>query len=502
VTTYYISPSGSDANNGLGPDASHATNKPWLTFSKAMTGATPVVPGDTVYVGPGFYYSAGCTVITAITSSASPTTFEGDPDNRLGFKDGSGVRLTPGVCWATTRSAADTLGGPITLTTDLFNLNTNGPDGLIFRKLCLEAQVNNGSIFPVSLATVTGLTVEDCRLIGQAVIFGNTGAPTAGRGYRVRRCLILGGSLLTISNANAAATADADLDIVYEDNLCLGARMGSLAIGASGGNLGGGVIYRRNTIFACAAQSLVTTALRVSTVVPIRLTGNIHVASTTVGAGTAGHVVSDGYGVDVGIFTPSNYTPHATDVLQPAMLLNLPDLVKWGLAPPMYDVCGWSPDASASQRATGATVTLSDFRGRTPRPWGAGGPSVGAWEAASMSKDTSSAITGGGTNAVALTGAGETPSPILVPVRSGVAITLTIKTKSTTYGGTNWPQAILEPRGSIGFAGLTATATSAAEQTLTLGPFTPTADGVVELRLVSRSTTPSSTTLFDVLVKS
>ena len=36
MTTYYVSPNGSDSNNGLGPDASHASNKPFLTIGKIL----------------------------------------------------------------------------------------------------------------------------------------------------------------------------------------------------------------------------------------------------------------------------------------------------------------------------------------------------------------------------------------------------------------------------------------------------------------------------------
>jgi hypothetical protein len=52
VTTYFISPSGNDSNNRLGADASHATNKPWLTLEKGMNTGSPVLPGDTIYIAP------------------------------------------------------------------------------------------------------------------------------------------------------------------------------------------------------------------------------------------------------------------------------------------------------------------------------------------------------------------------------------------------------------------------------------------------------------------
>jgi hypothetical protein len=501
MPTYYISPSGVDTNNGLGPDASHATNKPWLTINKAMATGSPVLPGDIVYIGPGVYYNAGGAVpivpISGITSTASPTTFEGDPDNRQGFKDGSGVRLAPGICHVTTRTSTNGLGGTLTDTSHLFGLSTNGPDGLIFRNLSLEADPLNGFIFLVNWATVTTLLVEDCRLSGNSVIGGTAGAPTAARNWTIRRCVVIGGTLLSGSNSNAAATADADLAVLFENNLLLGARIGQLALGASGGNIAGGIIFRGNTIFGTGSSILNSLALRVSTVTPCRVERNIAVGAVWVSAGTAGHFVDDGRNVDCSQAASVNFTPAGTSISSPAMLLNLPDLIKWGLALPVVDALGWAPEAAASVRRSGGTSTLADFRNRTVRPWGNGGPSVGCWESADLSQDTTSAITGGGANSLKLIGAGEVS--LFIPVKAA-ATTITIITKSTSYGGTDYPQAILEPSGSLGYAGGSDTAVAATEETLSIGPFTPSVAGVIELRLVSRSTTPSSATYFDVLV--
>lgn len=52
MTTYYVSPNGSDSNNGLGPDASHASNKPFLTIGKIL-GASGVGVAYLVPLAPG-----------------------------------------------------------------------------------------------------------------------------------------------------------------------------------------------------------------------------------------------------------------------------------------------------------------------------------------------------------------------------------------------------------------------------------------------------------------
>lgn len=497
MADYYVSPHGSDANNGLGPDPTHATNKPWLTVAKATNTGSVVVPGDTVWIAPETIWASGGTPIAAIASVASPTTFRGDPLNSRGFKDGSGVLLPPRETVLTTRTSGTGFGVAIGSVSDLFNLNANGVDGLTFRDLVLECDVDNGSLFSVNYATVSDLLIEDCRLIGLYVFGGNNGVPTAGRNWRMRRCVQLGGLTFQAGNLTAAAaTADADLDIIVEDCLLLGVRLGSFALGGAGGNLAGGIIFRNNTIIATAANALATVASRVSTVTPIRLLGNMVVCSVFVNAGTAGHVVDDGDNAELASFGSSNYTRNtaAGSARQPGLLLELPDLVKWGLRLPFADFLGWSPIAHANQRASDIAVTRADFRNRTVRPWGAGA-SVGYVEANPASQDTGSQITGGGANSLKITGQGEVS--LFIPV-TAAATTIAVTTKSSGYGGTNYPQLILVANPALGIASdLTDTAAAGTEEALSVGPFTPTAAGVVEVRLVSRSSSVSSATYFD-----
>ena len=48
MTTYYADfVNGNDANNGLGPDASHANNKPWKTIGKLGIVTIRLLSSDT-----------------------------------------------------------------------------------------------------------------------------------------------------------------------------------------------------------------------------------------------------------------------------------------------------------------------------------------------------------------------------------------------------------------------------------------------------------------------
>lgn len=87
----------------------------------------------------------------------------------------------------------------------------------------------------------------------------------------------------------------------------------------------------------------------------------------------------------------------------------------------------------------------------------------------------------------------------LIPV-DAASTTITVKTRyDANHGTTNKPQAILLANGEIGVTTETKTATAAADtwDTLTFTAQTPTAKGVVTVRLVSRSDTPYGRCYFD-----
>ena len=502
MTTYYISPNGLDANNGLGPDASAATNKPWLTLGKALITGSPVVPGDTVYVAPGYYYASGnYTVLASITSTASPTQIVGDPTNRQGFKDGSGVLLAPGLPWATTRTSGDGLDGPISTANNFFQNTGVDIKGLQFKFLVLETRYD-GILWNGSAATSSDILFQDCYLISTGIFNLGLGAPTANRNHIIRRCDILTAGVMSINTATAAATADANLNILVEESFIFGALTSVMAIGASGGNIGGGITFKNLTVLGAegGTQQIGTTALRVSTVSPINVGGCLFLTRGQVlNAGTTGQIIDTGYNRIITLTNNAVYTlttQAGTSFIGVAPNLVLPHLVTWGLEMPRADLFGWTDAALTAQKFSASGSTTPDFRGRTARPWGAGS-SIGCWQVPDVVQDASSAITGGGTNSLKLTGAGEVS--FYVPV-DAISTTISVRSKSTTYGGTNWPQLIVVANGTLGIASdLTVTATSATEAVITSPTFTPTAKGVVEIRLVSRSTTVTSSTWWDLL---
>lgn len=501
-TTYYVSTAGSDSNNGLSPDATTAnTNKPWLTLGKAMATGSPVVPGDTVYIGPGIIYQGGgITPISGISSVGSPTAFRGDPTNVQGFKDSSGVLLSPAPSWITPRTSGDGVDGPMTSGATLLTLTTNSCKGLQFYNLCMEASATGAILVVVSIATNSDILFQDCRLMALHIFSTVTAATTAtaGRNWTIDRCLCFANDVVLISSTNPAATADADLNIVIKNSLVFGTLTSTLALSASGGNVAGGIHFIGVTCVLSTATlpQIQTIAATVSTTTPITLEGCLFIGGRGVVAGTSGHVIDNGYNRFYNSGSASNYSAAGTSFSGILPQIVLPDLAKWGLDMPRNDIFGWTDNAASAQAFSGWTNTTADFRGRTVRPWGAG-PSVGCWQAQAVAQDTGSNISGGGANSLKITGQGEVS--LWIPV-DATSTTVTVHTKSSSYGGSTWPQLIVVANPSLGITSdKSVSATSASDQSITTASFTPTAKGVMEVRLISNSTSTSSSTYFDLL---
>lgn len=500
MTTYYVDPvNGLDANNGLGPDASHATNKPWKTVGKALNTGSVIsnATANTLWCAPGVYYSEALVPIAAIASTANPLAIRGDPTNSQGFKTAGGVRVATGIVWVTTRTAAEGLDADPAAGTTLIAGSTNGTNGLQIYDCVLEAWGANAvGLSPSANADWTFERVRFSNGIGGY----NIGTPTAGRNLTCRACIFLCDIALNFNNGTAAATANADLNIKFESCLFLARATGGFSFGTSAGNKAGGVRYKGCTFIcpsAAGQSAILCTALVVSTVTPVRIEGCLFFGGQAVQGGTLGQVIDDGYNRYLVSTDSTNFTVAGTSAYRAAANIVLPDLLPWGLALNINDVFGWSRDAVATQMATAwAAGGITDYRNRTARPWG-GGASIGYLESSPVSQDTAGAVTGGGVNSLKITGAGEMSLFVAV---DAVPTTLTIYTESTTYGGASYPQFVMEASPVAGVAAQTATATDATEQQLTL-TFTPTASGVVEIRLVSRSTSISSATFFDRLVR-
>jgi hypothetical protein len=124
-------------------------------------------------------------------------------------------------------------------------------------------------------------------------------------------------------------------------------------------------------------------------------------------------------------------------------------------------------------------------------------PSAGAFEQGDTAR-AETTVTDSGTGA-RIDGPGS--QDLTIPV-DATATTVTVRARYDSNHGTgSKPQLQLLAQPEIGVSAATATMTSNADtwETLTVGPFTPTAAGVVTIRLVSRSATPYGLAYFDTI---
>src|SRR5262245_39854276 len=234
MTTFYVSPSGSDANNGLGPDASHASNKPWLTVGKAL-GASGISSGDTVYICAGTYREI---VSVAMTSPTVETMVIGDVANSRGFKDSSGVLLDSGyvrICGYTTNDTTN----PSAST--LFTIA--GRDFLTF----VDIWFQGGGSATFSITTSENLTWRRCVLETSDRGFGcinQTVAVDTATNNTYDSCIIRswGSNPMSIT-IPTSTSADYDVNVVFQNCVLISTNTTVIAGIASGANAfkGGGV---------------------------------------------------------------------------------------------------------------------------------------------------------------------------------------------------------------------------------------------------------------------
>jgi len=233
AATYYVSPSGNDGNNGLGPDASHGTNRPKLTPANVLA---TVSAGDTIYFAPGKY---PCTE----TLADNNILIYADPQNEQGFKDGSGNTLAKGLVILTGYESGDSSAG-----TGAPVITANGIDGWTLRGFYIHGTPKNACITMTDLAS-TGVTIEQCAIIGNgAGGYGINLLVPAGTDMdlTVRRCIIRasGNSAANcISTIHQQHSANWDADVRIENCVMENQNyntVGFLQSGGSGsGKMGG-----------------------------------------------------------------------------------------------------------------------------------------------------------------------------------------------------------------------------------------------------------------------
>lgn len=504
MATYYVDAvNGSDANNGLGPDASHATNKPWLTLGKLL-GATGMASGDTAYLSPSGPFRA--TVSLGLTSPVAETKVIGDPNNEQGFKTSAGVLVAGGpVVWTaytTNDTTAPAASAALTMSTR---------DFMTFQKIVFIG----GNASPGIVSAAAGST--DCKFTECTFLSArpanNMMTWTAGANEATNltfdRCTWMngGGAGAALALVLTRPTG-ADFDHNITVNNCLfmtgGRGVDVTTTGANTQNPGGVDIFNCTFLTATGVQ----TGVNISTTVPVNVYDSVIWGITGLSANASGQIVEDYNWVlcstpRTNVTAGTNSVALASNTITHAPLFEIGHAVQQGHLPrPFATPLRGSPLLNFGNQSGSPSV---DFLNR-PRPAGsAQGASAGAnkglgyVERHDTARQETTTVDASG-SAIAIVGPGD--HDIKIPV-DATSTTISIKARyDSSYSGTNYPQAQLLANGEIGFAGQTLTKAAGADswETLTFSAFTPTQKGVVVLRLISRDGGGTGSTFFDTLV--
>jgi len=475
VAIRYVRASGNDANGGTTPAAA------WLTIGKAV-GASGMASGDTCYVGAGTYREVVATVLAPVAE----TRIIGDTTGQF-TGDAGEVVLT---AYTAGDSAAPSASATLTATSTNF---------YTWERFTFVS--GTGTAATVS---ATNWTFRDCTFIGKHGAYGfnlRIDVPTAGGvlNHLVDRCRFHGTRADAIALVGVLHSADYDINLVVRACVMDGNNNGINTLNPTGTGTGKpvGVRCYANTFRTGTGIALTTTGHGVAA--GSEAIGNLFLGATGISAGSTTQIVSN-YNRFWGSTPYTNVTAGANDNATSAMAWH-PDVgqsVLWGEPPRPY----LTPQAGNPHLAFVASSVTSmpalDMTGRQHKSGSRSGTHVpvGALGRHDIARVGTTITPDSGTN-MEIIGPGDHDFEVAV---SAVATTFTIKVRTSGYGGTTYPTMSILNGGGIGVADATATATSAsatAYETLTLGPFTPTASGIVTLRLVNNTNNEVGVVAFD-----
>lgn len=491
MATYYISPYGSDSNNGLGPDPGHATNKPWLTFSKVF-GAAGIASGDTVFICPGVYSQQ---FTLTMTNPVAATYIKGDPLNVQGFKDGSG-NIVPAGQVALTAYNTGLTAFP-TGTSPIFSFS--GRDYYKFSDISFYAARSSC----ISIGDGQNIDFIRCNFRGAASssssLVTHTSTLNQSSNITFQDCCFFSNrasvDCVNITTTRSA-TSETNLNIRFAGCLflCSGGQCVTVAYSASANTYWPyGVNFYGCTFVNSTGVRAYTASATAMTNPALTVRSCIFACATGMSAGAVSHA-DENYNLFHCSTARSNVNAGANSISGGShpLLMNWPNAVHMTIRP-WLSPCAGSPFLGLAEGKHGEDTDLVN----RPRLSGGIVPAVGCSELHDVCSLATSPVDSG-TYSLKLT---ETSNvEFQIPVNNA-STTITIKAQfNSTHGGPPRPRAIILANPLIGVSeqSLSCLETVADTwETLTFSAFTPTAKGVVVLRLESLSTTAGGAAFFD-----
>lgn len=461
---------------------------------------SPVRSGDTVYVGAGTYRAI---IVTGVTPAFNGVVaIIGDVTGQF-TGDAGMVQITA----FTTSDKAAPSASPL--------LALSSRSNFTFQYIMFVAGTGNPTAINTLVATPSqNISLIDCVVHALANVANGaiTISAIAGGQYLnwlIDRCIVFGKSnSFAITSAQASVgSGSVNLGYVIQNSLLiagLATSNGAVLItgtASTGRQPGGGIIRNCTMIGGGQSSVLQVQNAAYSAALPVTVLGCLIVGGTGLNANTSGQIVENYNEISSGTPRTNVATGAQSDTNVNAILFHFGQERIW--LPPLFRPFG-EPMAGSPLLGFGMDGSQSpyDLRGpNNPRPAGGSSfaPAVGALERADTFVADPAPIGGGG-SPVKLTGPGY--NDFLLPIQAGevgVARTVSVKVKfDASYAGT-LPQIEMIARPQQGVVGqiVTAVGTAGNVITITLASFTPTAVGVLNIRLLSLDLSGASVVEWD-----
>lgn len=478
MATYYVRKTGNDGSAGTSAGAA------WLTIGKAL-GAAGIASGDTVYIGPGTYRE---TVTVAMTSAVAETFVIGDVD-------GSHTGDAPGPIIWTAYTTSD-----IVAPANAVTLSLNGKDHLTFQNLIIIGGNNNPSCIQAQTTLASDIKFQDCMFttIKTGALLVADNISNVAINWTFDRCFFHGASSMYFNQGGAV---DYDVGVTIQNCFFYcdgGIGMTFISAGSATGKPGGPKVY--GCTFLTAGGWALYLQGGWSTTTKALWYNNLIDGSNGIVSDNATTATEDYNYIFISGTARSNVTAGANSIAgaNPSYAPNfsMGNDHQWGqrTRAPFTPLAG-SPLLGFGN---GTGVPAVDMLNRA-RP--AGGPltkAVGYVERHNNAAKETGTVQAGSTS-IAITGLGD--HDFEIPVDAVATVISIYGRYDTNHATTNKPQMILLANNEIGYAGETKTMTVTTDtwEQITFSSFTPSAKGIVKLRLVSRSAAASGKAFFDTL---
>jgi hypothetical protein len=477
VATYYVDfVNGLDANNGLGPDASAGTNKPWKTIAKLL-GASGMASGDTAYLSPAGPFREIVTV--AMTSAVAETKILGDPANAQGFKTSGGVLVAAGdVIWTTFTTNDTTAPSASAL------LTLAGRDFLTFQYIVMVG--GTGSSIDGSTTQSVNIKLVDCVFKGghgsNTLCIQYIGLADVASNWTFQRCTFFASPNSRFFDIILPTSSVADYDANFVIDSCrFVGTSGFVRVSSSGAlSFKGGGVYIWNCTLIGGNQTIQTSSAALSTTIPVKVYNCLIISmNTALNANASGQIVEDFNNIWAATARTNVSIGGSSKTNTYALLVEVGEAWIMGRLPRHF----LEPNAGSPLLGFGnqaGAPSAVDLLNR-PRPAGGGSASVGigALERHDTAAKETTIVDAGG---VGLNLVSPGDHDLLIPV-GAVATNITIKYRSDA---SVVPTAQVMGNSEIGVSDSAVQTGSAGQGTftvLTIPTFTPSRAGWVRLRL-------------------